>query len=92
MRRRLNENADYVKGALRTAGFEISQAPGPVIPVYTESGRESEALKKHLLAAGIFPPFVKYPGGDANGYFRFVISSEHSRAQLDRLIKALKRC
>jgi 7-keto-8-aminopelargonate synthetase-like enzyme len=64
--------------------------PGPIVPVHPKDERESVALKKHLLAAGILPPFLKYPGGDANGYFRFVISSEHTRTQLDALIRALR--
>jgi 7-keto-8-aminopelargonate synthetase-like enzyme len=85
-RRRLNQNAEYVKAALRKAGFEIPEMPGPIIPLHAMNARESLGLKKSLLAAGILPPFLKYPGGDANGYFRFVISSDHSRAQLDRLI------
>ena len=89
-RRRLNANAEYVKAALQKAGFEIPETPGPIIPIHAKNARESLALQKHLLAAGIFPPFLKYPGGDANGYFRFVISSGHSRRQLDGLINALK--
>jgi hypothetical protein len=32
---------------------------------------------------------VKYPGGPSEGYFRFVISSEHTRRQLDTLVKVL---
>jgi 7-keto-8-aminopelargonate synthetase-like enzyme len=49
------------------------------------------ALRRKLLAAKIYPPFLKYPGGPAKGYFRFVISSEHSRAQLDNLVAVLKQ-
>ena len=85
----LNQNAAYVKTALRTAGWEIPETPGPIIPLHTKTASEAQALKKQLLAAGIYPPFVKYPGGDANGYFRFVISSGHSHAQLDRLAAVL---
>jgi len=32
---------------------------------------------------------VKYPGGPAESYFRFAISSEHSREQLDAVIEAV---
>ncbi|HXC36658.1 MAG TPA: aminotransferase class I/II-fold pyridoxal phosphate-dependent enzyme [Candidatus Acidoferrales bacterium] len=90
LRRKLNENAAYAKSALWDAGFEIPALPGPIIPIHAQSVHESLALKKHLLAAGIFPPFLKYPGGDANGYFRFVISNQHTRADLDRMVNALK--
>jgi len=89
LRRCLNQNAVLVKTALRAAGWEIPETPGPIVPLHARTESEAWALKKHLLAAGIYPPFVKYPGGDVNGYFRFVISSGHSRAQLDRLIAAL---
>ncbi len=85
----LNQNATFVKTALRAAGCEIPEMPGPIIPIHVQTESEARSLKKHLLAAEILPPFVKYPGGDANGYFRFVISSGHSRAQLDRLIAVL---
>lgn len=89
LRLRLNQNAALVKNALRTAGWEIPETPGPIVPLHTRTESESRALKRHLLAAGIYPPFLKYPGGDASGYFRFVISSGHSREQLDRLNAAL---
>jgi 7-keto-8-aminopelargonate synthetase-like enzyme len=89
-RARLNKNAEYVKFALEQAGFSIPAVPGPIIPFHPKSQLESLAFKKHLLGAGIFPPFLKYPGGDADGYFRFVISSEHTRAQLDTLINTLR--
>jgi 7-keto-8-aminopelargonate synthetase-like enzyme len=89
LRRCLNQNTAYVKAALRAAGWVIPETPGPIIPIHAHTGSEARALKKHLLAAGIYPPFLKYPGGDANGYFRFVISSGHRRAQLDQLCAAL---
>jgi len=50
---------------------------------------QADALKEKLLAAGIYPPFLKYSAASAQGIFRFVISSEHTRAQLDKLISVL---
>jgi len=89
LRKKLNQNANYVKAALRKAGVELPEASGPVIPLFAKSPLKAALLKKRLLAAGILPPFVKYPGF-SSGYFRFVISSGHSQAQLDKLIKVLK--
>jgi 8-amino-7-oxononanoate synthase len=90
LRCRVFENTKYVKAALGRADFKWPVAPGPIIAIHTESERKSCALRKHLLAAGIYPPFLKYPGGAAAGYFRFVISSAHDRADLDCLINALR--
>ena len=85
----LARNAAFVKEALRRAGFALPDNPGPIIPVHPKSRSESESLKRRLLAAGILPPFIQYPGAPKDGYFRFVISSEHSRSQLEALVKVL---
>jgi 7-keto-8-aminopelargonate synthetase-like enzyme len=91
LRRRLVENAAYVKAALRESGLALPDTPGPIVPLRTARSVEAARLQRALLVAGIYPPFIKYPGSPASGYFRFVISSEHSRAQLDNLIKVLQR-
>jgi len=92
LRPRLMRNAAYVKAALRQAGLPLADTPGPIVPVIPRGPSEAARLRRALLAAGIYPPFIKYPGGPPSGYFRFVISSEHSRGQLDRLIGALTPC
>jgi len=91
LRRRLVENAAYVKKALREAGLALAETPGPIVPLVRQRPGEAARLQRALLGAGIFPPFIQYPGGPPNGYFRFVISSEHSRAQLEGLIQVLRR-
>jgi 7-keto-8-aminopelargonate synthetase-like enzyme len=89
LRRRLVANATYVKAALRKAGLPLAATPGPIVPVLPRRASEAARLERALLAADVYPPFIKYPGGPPNGYFRFVISSEHTRAQLDALLKVL---
>lgn len=89
LRRRLIENAAYVKAGLRRGGLALADTPGPIVPLFPQRASEAARLQRALLGAGIYPPFVKYPGGPASGYFRFVISSEHTRAQLDRLLGVL---
>ena len=91
LRQRLADNSDYVKNALRAAGLPLPEAPGPIISIRPERARQRARLRRRLLDAGIYPPFIKYPGGAASGYFRFVISSEHSRGQLEQLIQILSQ-
>jgi len=91
LRRRLHENAAYVKAAVSKVGLPLAGTPGPIVPVHPTRPSEAAVLRRLLFAVGIFPPFVKYPGGPPNGYFRFAISSEHTRLQLDTLVKALSR-
>ncbi len=81
MRRRLIQNQACVKLRLRQAGWALPAAPGPIVRYVPKNRHEAAALKDALLAAGIYPPLVQYPGGPRDSYFRFVISSEHSQSQ-----------
>jgi 7-keto-8-aminopelargonate synthetase-like enzyme len=90
-RPRLADNTGRVKAALVKAGFPSNGGPGPIFPLIPRDTREAARLKSKLLAAGIHPPLIRYPGAPAQGYFRFVISSEHTRRQLDGLATVLIR-
>ena len=90
MRVRLHRNAEYVKVNLRRVGFAIPEYPGPIIAVRPRGARDTRKLQRGLLEAGIHPPFLRYAGAP-EGLLRFVISSEHTRPQLDCLIAALAR-
>ncbi len=88
-RARLSQNTAYVRSALREVGYEFADNPGPILSLPISEKRQAARLHRLLLGAGIYPPFITYPGGPSGGQFRFVISSEHSRGQLDNLMKAL---
>jgi 8-amino-7-oxononanoate synthase len=88
LRRRLNNNFAYVTKKLGQPNVS-SERSGPIIAFPPGTPRQSAAMTKRLLAAGIYPPLTRYTS--ANGYFRFVISSEHTRKQLDDLVAALIR-
>ncbi len=89
LRSNLAANTEFVRDRLRKARVETPQTPGPIIGITPKSRLEAERMKKRLLAAGIYPPFSRYPGGPAEGYFRFAISSAHSRGELAALAQAL---
>ena len=85
-RARLFENAEFVKSALRSAGVPLPEAPSPIVPLPAAPAAPVKKLRRALLAADIYPSFIQYPGGPADGYYRFVISSEHTSAQLRKLV------
>jgi 8-amino-7-oxononanoate synthase len=88
-RKKLFCNVAYLRGQLRQLGWEIAETPGPIVRLPFMNAAAADNLKKRLLAAGIYPPFVKYGKASAAGFFRFVISSEHTQGQLDRFAVAL---
>ena len=89
LRARLQRNANRLKAALSGAGFCEEPTPGPVVSLVPRHDREAQRLKRSLLCRRILPIFIQYPGGPAGGYFRFAISSEHTRTQLEDLMRAL---
>ena len=88
-RKRLSHNVSHLRVQLRKAGWEISETPGPIVRLPILNFAEEKNLKRLLLNAGIYPPYFKYGRASTAGFFRFVISSEHTQPQLDKLARVL---
>jgi 8-amino-7-oxononanoate synthase len=90
LRRRLNENALWLKAELRHLDFpdEALSTPGPIISLLPESAAESKRFERAFFDAGILPPITRYPGVATQGCLRIVVSSEHSRTDLQQVITA----
>lgn len=91
MRQKLTDNIAYLKQGLLSAGVTNAQLNGPILSLQIRSASAGSGLRGALLRAGIYPPFIQYPCGPVNGFFRFVISSEHSKRQLDSLVRVLSQ-
>lgn len=95
-RRRLVTNTQQLKSALKAKPSDFSwgdslDTPGPILRVEPRSPQAGRKLRARLESAKIYPPFLRYPGGPDSGYFRFVISSEHSERQLTTLQEVLSK-
>jgi 7-keto-8-aminopelargonate synthetase-like enzyme len=91
LHRRLRDNTTFVKSRLRALGFDVPDNPSPVVSFVPKRASEIARFSRLLLARGIFPSWIRYPGGPKHGYFRFALSSEHSRTQLEALLDAFMR-
>jgi 7-keto-8-aminopelargonate synthetase-like enzyme len=89
IRKRLTHNIRTVKTTLRAAGFPVSDSPAPIIALVPRNATDPAELKRRFVRQNVFPSFIRYPGGPTNGYFRFALSSEHTRAQLNALLDVL---
>lgn len=88
-RSRLQTNTRHAKARLRAAGLSLPDTPSPILSVSVKNSSAAASLRNRLLKHGIFPSLVRYPGGPKTGYFRFVLSSEHTLRQIDRLLEVL---
>jgi 8-amino-7-oxononanoate synthase len=75
---------------LRRNCVRVGAGETPILSITPKDEQEQERIVCGLLKRGIFPPHIRYQNGPAQGYFRFAISSEHTRAQLDALAEAVK--
>lgn len=91
LRSRLISRTLYARSLLHKAGLAVPQHPGPIIALQPSHAAAVSKAKNTLFRGAIYPPFINYPGGPASGYFRFVISSEHTVAQLNNLADTLRR-
>ena len=89
LRSRLVNNVRYVKTKLVEAGYPVAPTTSPIVPMTARNDREIASFNRELIARGIYPPFIQYPGGPSIGSFRFALSSEHRHGQLDDLLDAL---
>jgi 7-keto-8-aminopelargonate synthetase-like enzyme len=89
LRALLRENARHVRDQLRSGGIPVADPPGPIVSLDPMPARSASRLEQRLVKAGIHPPLIRYPGGPEEGYFRFVISSEHCREELNRLAETI---
>ncbi len=89
LRRRLNENVARVRKELRKKGLVVDESISPILAIIPKNDADALRIKTSCLKNRVFPSFIKYPGGPESGYFRFVIASEHTNAQLRALIASL---
>jgi 8-amino-7-oxononanoate synthase len=89
LHQRLRGNVAWLRQSLRISGFCPPETPGPIVPLVFRDPRRTAALERALARNNIHPSLIRYPGAPADGYFRFVISAVHTRAQLQRLARVL---
>jgi 7-keto-8-aminopelargonate synthetase-like enzyme len=87
-RKKLFENVAFVRKQLHATGWDILETPGPIIRLPPLPEKLERELTSRLFAAGIYPPYLRY-GNSPHGAFRFVISSEHTPAQLKTVCAVL---
>ncbi len=86
---RLQTAVHWVKQRLLDAGLIPEVSPGPMFLICPASEASASRLRRRLLAAGIYPSHIQYPGAPLGGAYRFALSSEHSDEDIERLLNAI---
>jgi glycine C-acetyltransferase len=88
---RLWENTRYFKGQLQAMGFNTGVSETPITPVIAGDPDRANALSDALLAGGIFAQPIVFPMVKREqSRVRTIVTSEHSRAQLDATLEVFE--
>ena len=90
-RERLRRNVVLAKTGLKKLGFETNDNPVPIVTWALKSAEDMKRVQAELFDRGIVVAISKYVGAPAGGVLRASIFSEHTPAQIERLLSELKR-
>lgn len=91
LRRKLWDNAVYLKKGINNLGIHVEDNYLPIVTFVTENSGEMERIQQQLMDKGIYIQFVKYVGSGSDGVLRMVVTSSHTKEQIDFLISSLKK-
>jgi 8-amino-7-oxononanoate synthase len=91
-RERLWENAEYLRGGLRSLGYDTGLSETPIIPVATGHMNRTFAFWKALFDAGVFTNPVLPPAvPEAECRLRTSVMATHTHDHLDEVLAAFGR-
>ena len=89
LRRRLRRNSERFRSAMESAGFELSGADHPIIPVMIGDAAAAGAMSERLLELGVYVTAFSYPvvpHGTAR--IRTQMNAAHTDDDIDRAVDA----
>jgi glycine C-acetyltransferase/8-amino-7-oxononanoate synthase len=88
-RARLWENRQYLWSGLVHLGFRLTDSASPILPIVIGDAQKTLAMADRLLELGVYAPAIRPPTVPKDtSRIRVTVTSEHSRAQLDRALAA----
>ena len=94
---RLWKNTKYFQGELKRVGFNIGgvNTPAtetPITPVIVGEGRATMDFSRALFDEGVMGTGIAFPTvPEGKARIRLILTSEHTKAQLDRALETLER-
>ena len=79
-----------LKEKLIDIGFNMPLTPCPILSITYNDQEKNQRLRDILLKNCIFPPFINYPGAPQGGHFRFILTSNTSKEQVELLYNTIK--
>lgn len=88
---RLRANIALMRSGLERLGMPTPREELPVFAFQLGDAETMRTLEASLRDAGVLAPYIRYPGGPPEGFFRIAVNAAHSLGQIERLIELLER-
>ena len=88
---RLRANIALMRSGLERLGMPTPREELPVFAFQRGDAESMRALESRLRGEGVLAPYIRYPGGPPEGFFRLVVNAAHSLEQIERLVELLER-
>jgi len=90
--KKLWENGDYLKAALKSTGFDVGKSQTPITPVIIGEAQAAKDFSAKLFENGVFATAIVFPTvPKGTARIRAMVSAAHSREDLDRGIVAFTK-
>ncbi len=89
LRQRLRENTTFFRSQMTTAGFDILPGDHPIVPVMVGDATVAARMAQVMLEKGVYVVSFSYPVvPQGKARIRTQVSAAHSKADLERAVKA----
>ena len=94
---RLWSNTRYFQGELKRSGFNVGgvttpATETPITPIIIGEGRKTMEFSRALFEEGVMGTGIAFPTvAEGKARIRLILTSEHTKAQLDRALETLER-
>jgi glycine C-acetyltransferase len=87
--KKLWENGDFLKSALKAAGFYVGKSQTPITPVIVYEAQAAKAFSAALFENGVFATAIVFPTvPKGTARIRAMVSAAHTKADLERAVAA----
>ena len=85
--KKLWENGDYLKAALKAAGFDVGRSETPITPVIIGEAQAAKDFSAKLFENGVFATAIVFPTvPKGTARVRAMVSAAHSKEDLEKAI------
>ncbi len=89
LREKLWENTRYLKEGIALLGLPFETNRVPVVSFQLGDASTMQSIHNTLMSEGIYIQYTRYQGAGSEGALRIVVTSEHTREEVDFLMEQL---